>query len=235
MENKKIQIAIISLISIVVAVIISIIILYNTRDTIDISPDQDIFPTPVPLQYKSPDVTDVKPRYTQALVPGNQQKFIITFAESAFNKSLKILLTHAHIARPDDMQSVEITTEFESKGTILTITTQEIIKPSHTYSLIILDARNQTLVSTSYTSSQTVINRAPSNNTELQQFLPHETATYKLSYNETTNKYIFNFKINSNSSDTLQTQYEQAKLQAEEYIRSRGIDINSIVIEWRHS
>lgn len=194
------------------------------------------FPTPVPLLYQSPAIESFAPPITQALIPGQHQIFTVEFNKAVPSESLRILLTKKGLGNTQDTAaSVPISADSSSGGKVLIIHMLEPVNASHEYSLVVIDKNNIPLVSSTYASAHVEISPAPSNNLALREYLPYETTTYRLSYNENRNSYIFNFKINPESPDNIQSQYEQAKIQAEDWIQSRGIDINSIVIEWRHS
>lgn len=238
MENRRLRILFLSLIFVIIALISGLILYFNVNknnQTEDISSDT-IFPTRVPVMYKSPTIVSNTPLFTEALLPGKNQIFTIVFNESIADKKIKILLTKLPTGEPEEnSMSVEISSEVKDKGKTLLVQTQEQIQPFHEYSLIILDKNNETLISITYISGNIEITKAEQNNLDLRGFLPRETPNYKLTYNEESNTYIFNFKYNAQSDVPIQTQYETAKQQAEEFIRSSGIDLNSIVIEWRHS
>jgi hypothetical protein len=241
MENNRFttfQIIWFSIIGIFVVVVVGLLVFINinTQDSIMENPSDTIFPTAVPLGYSSADVTAVSPSYSSLLTPGEKEIFTVSFSTSVQEKTLKILLSKKkYDDTSESIVSVPIATELLDKGKSLLISMQEEVEIYHEYSLTIIDGNNKTLTSTTYLTSNVVISRAPSNNPTLQQYLPHETASYILSYNERRNTYIFNFKVDPSSTLGFSEQFESAKQQAEEFIQSRGIDINSIVIEWRHS
>lgn len=236
MQQNRLLIIMLAFIFVFIGIVIGLIIYLNANDTPIEDSDIALFPTPVPILYTSPDVVSIDPPITTALLPGKDISFLITFTTSIREKPVKILLTRKPIIGIDEsINSVSITSELTSFGKALSVTLQEPILPAQEYSLIVLGANDKTLVSSTYTSSSIEILRAPQNNPDLQQFLPYETPTFRLTYNENRNSYIFNFKINPNSTESLESQFNQAKQQAESYIRSKGIDINTIVIEWRRS
>lgn len=235
MRDKKILIFIITL-TVFILVLIGIIIAFNARTSSNQPGTQAIFPTPVPLIYKSTTVESVVPPISSVLLAGQKQTFSVNFNTQVSTGSFKILLTSKAFSDSAEKEvSIPFTTSITSSGKTLAIQTTNNILPSHSYALIILDSKNRTLLSASYSSGNVEISTAPGNNPELKQYLPYETSTYKLTYNERRNTYIFNLKINSNSQESLIQQFENAKKQAEDFIKSKGIDINSIVIDWRHS
>lgn len=238
MEKKlnKITILILALSFVVVVVTIVVIILINIQQRESEEFPIELVPTPVPLLYNTPEVLKTEPSYVQSLIPGQIQKFTITFTDSISDKPLQSFLTTRSITnQSDSLKHVSISSQLVSGGEILEIRTNEDILPSQEYSLTVIDEDGQTLVSATYTSSSIAVSPVKNNNQELRNYLPHETNNYRLIYLESTNTYIFNFKANSSSPDSYIDQYNQAKSDAEEFIRSRGIDLNSIIVEWRHS
>jgi hypothetical protein len=239
MENNNMLKKSYSLIIIPIFVFITIVIIIIYRANIDnhsTSNTSVVFPTPVPLLYKSAEVKNIEPNYSQALVAGKIAVFTVTFSESVLNQGINILLQEKALGTKDETaMSVPLTQTLQSKGSQIAISTVEPIEALKSYTLIITNRSNKTLLSATYSSSSIVITPVPSNNLELKKYLPYETSMYKLTYNKTRNEYVFNFKINPTSSQDLQSQFNSAKQQAEDFIKSKGIDINSIVIDWRHS
>lgn len=74
--------------------------------------------------------------------------------------------------------------------------------------------------------------RAPNNNLSLQQYLPYETSNFLLEYDPARNTYLFHFKFRNNTGVSLPDQFDKAKQDAINFIQSKGIDVNSLAIEW---
>lgn len=104
------------------------------------------------------------------------------------------------------------------------------------YNLYLINTLNNSVIfKISYLSDNPQSTPVPVNNKALIPFLPWETASYKLSYYAPGNIYVFNFKYNPNSPDSPETQYEKAKADAIDFIKSKGVDPSTLVVAWKHS
>lgn len=206
-----------------------------------ISPSPSNIPafSPSPTQSSIPNVrvdfsvTNITPTRGTILKPDQPLEFSITFNKQVDLSWLGINLLSGAIGSTS-LSNLQYTSKFSSNNQILTISAGTA-SPSNQYQL---DLTNNTtgikVLSINYPSDQ-LITPAPSNNLALSAYLPYETSEYKLSFNQSSNSYIFNFKYDTNSSLGIDDQFNKAKADATSFIQSKGIDINSITIEWRHS
>lgn len=191
---------------------------------------------PAPALGDYPNVISLEPSELDILPAGTNQNFTITFKSKVTLDQVSISLTKQNYTTKQNPTLVESKASLNENTTTLTISPTDSIQPFNKYILTITDKSNNTkLLSATYNSRDISPTIPVNNNPELKQFLPHETPSYKLSFNTYRGVYVFNFKINPNSTISLTTQYENAKREAEKFIRNKGIDLNSIVIEWRHS
>ncbi len=179
-------------------------------------------------------VASFTPETSFPLIPDQNITFKISFNNPVSLSDLSVSLVQEEIIT-EGVSIVPINLLLENENKTLAVTPQTIIKGYSEYNLVIKDKSGRELLNETYLSNQPIPTPAASNNLELSNFLPHETSNYRLSYLPSRNIYIFNFIYNPNSSEDLQTQYERAKQQAEEFIESKGINLEEIVIEWRYS
>lgn len=179
------------------------------------------------------EVAGFNPDPSETLIPSTNQTIYVTFNALINENSVRIDLTKKDIRKDESPQSINSQNNINSNT--LEIIILEPILPLMEYSLRIFDLKNNLISKATYISEDIKPTPVEKNNIELSNFLPYETESFRLSYNEEKNIYIFNFKYNEKSDDSLLDQYEKAKKQAIEYIESNNIDSNSIVIEWRYS
>ena len=130
---------------------------------------------------------------------------------------------------------IDIETLLLGKGQVELKTTQEI-KEKYEYKLEILSKKNGEVVfSRTYLSTDILPTPVAVNNKSLVPYLPYETTNFSLEYLKDQNRYIFHFVYNADSDVPIDNQLEQAKTDAAAFINSKGIDINTLVIEWRNS
>lgn len=177
--------------------------------------------------------TSIVPKSTVALIPNSNQKFVVTFRETININNLSVSLNSIDIVS-DQATLEKITSNLSSDKKTLSILTDSVIKPYRQY-LLKINYNNQQILNEVYLSDKPQATIAPSNNKSLSSYLPYETNTFKLSYQTDKNLYIFNFKFDDKSKDNIDVQYDKAKQEAIKFIQDKGIDINSIVIEWRFS
>lgn len=192
--------------------------------------------TPVRALGNYPEVLNIQPSELAILTAGVNQVFTITLKTPITPSKTTITLTKQNYTTNQNASSTPITISYSSDASIITVTPKENIEAFSQYVLTITDSPTNTiLLLATYNSRDIKPTKPQNNNLQLKSFLPHETTSYKLSFNELRGVYVFNFKINPNSTANLNAQYESAKKEAEDFIKSKGIDLNTIVIEWRHS
>lgn len=198
-------------------------------------PQTTSIPSSASLNQGNIEATGVSPEDKSILPAGSQGVFTISFSAPVQANFVGIKLTATNTAVNNPSPTTEPTTfTLSNSNQTLTLTTKDPIGAYTNYELTIQSSGN-TLLDAHYSTGPTQPSPAPSNNPSLQQYLPFETANYRLSYLPSRNTYVFNFIYNPDSSLTLPEQFDQAKADAAAFIQSKGIDPNSITIEWRHS
>jgi hypothetical protein len=182
---------------------------------------------------KSPAVVKIAPSDQEILTPGKVQDFSVEFNTALPINSVFILLKAKDIIEGGDYKTVEFSQTLTNSNKLLTIKTNSKILPFHSYNLTIYQTNGTKLLQVTYTSDRFERTREPQNNPELAKFLPYEAPSYTLSYIEERNLYVFSFNYNAESEESVDSQYEKAKADAERFIQNKGIDINSLKIEWR--
>ncbi len=178
----------------------------------------------------------ITPDNSVVLIPGNVQQFLLTFPTTINLSQISIKLTKIDITKNNDPVLIPIDTAVSNDGRNLSITTQPLIDPYSQYTLLATDrTNNATIFKTSFLSDKEKEVPVETNNLDLIPYLPYETAWYALSYVSSRNVYVFNFKYDPESKETLQVQFDRAKADALLFIKSKGIDESTIVIEWRNS
>jgi hypothetical protein len=232
--NRKVLILIGSLFLILTL----LLILVSSKKAVKLSPSA--IPTLSPASQTSLptvkvdfNIQSITPPKGTILKPNQPLEFDVTFDKPIDISWVGIKLSSGPISATQ-LNSTQFKNKVSGDNKTLIITSGPTT-PSSQYLLEITNlTKNIKLLSINY-PSDTFSTPAPSNNPALSTFLPYETANYKLSFNPDRNVYIFNFKYDTNSSVSIDDQYNQAKTDATAFIQSKGIDINSIVIEWRHS
>ncbi len=210
------------------------------QPTNNVQPTTTILLTPTPITTTSEKIPSVKitsltPDKTTTLTSGQKQKFTAVFDANTNMSTILPLVMKLDIQKDSSPSAVLITTNVDNSKKEIVVETQLAIDPYSEYTLEFRDSiTNTILAKTSYLSDipEEIILQ---NNKELASYLPYETAWYKLSYIPSRNVYVFNFKYDPSDTQILQEQFERAKQDAIFFIRSKGIDESTIVIEWRYS
>lgn len=183
---------------------------------------------------KYPAVATISPQEYELLTPGRPQEFRVTFRGNGDVTTLRASVSQALIRKPGTVTTVPVTTSFDQAKKAVIVTTNTPILPLSTYVLTIQNPQTtNTLLRINYHSGEVPPTPVVSNNPKLEQYLPHRTDSYNLTYDKKRNIYIFNFKIDPESDLSLATQYDTAKTSATRFIESKGVPINSITIEWK--
>lgn len=192
--------------------------------------------SPLPTTLTNLQVASIQPNTTQPLITGSQPSFIIKFSTSANPDYLTVSFRSLNEQADQDFNNEPSEFRYSDNNTTLTITPKRSVQFGYLYQ-ILLQAKenNATFYQAKYVVDQPTPTPAPQNNRALIPYLPYETSSFRLSYSELRNIYIFNFKYDQNSPDDISTQYNTAKQAALDFIRSKGIDPNSLIIDWRHS
>lgn len=185
-----------------------------------------------PVIYANPiKITSYDPTENMPLIPGQPSEFTYRFNSPVQEQGLSI-----HITEDDsfgDVNNIAFMQSLDSSGTTLQIKTVSSVSPSSVVKVQI-NYRGAKIFAIEYISARTQPADAPSNNPALIQFLPYKTDTYNLTYLPETNFYNFSFIYDASSSETTQEQFAKAKLDAIEFIRSKGIDPDDLKINWSY-
>src|SRR3989344_2471367 len=181
-------------------------------------------------------IASMTPPAQSILEPNTTQAFSIAFSSETDKTALSPVLSYTGIVSDQTPHSVNISVDLLNDNKTLQIKTVDQIVPYSKYTLEITDMRTKRLILSADFFTKPITPTKPINNDlTLQQYLPYEAITYRLSYNERLGIYIFNLKLNPNSSDNFNLQYENAKAEAERFIEGKGINLSEIVIDWRRT
>ena|SRR3989344_2206114 len=175
-------------------------------------------------------LVSVSPIQNSVLVSGKKQIFTITFNNQP--KNITTTLERTDVTNTSKPVTASFT--LSEKGNALVLTTTGPIVPDSIYTLNVL-YQNIPLMSLSYTTTNLLPSPVKQNNEALKKYLPYNTASYSLRFDQNRNIYLFNFIYDPSKNDSLDVQYEQAKQDATDFIESKGIDIDSVIIEWNYS
>lgn len=186
-------------------------------------------------QSLEPQITRTIPNEATFLRVNELPTFVIEFNQLKSLDDIEIRLSKKEI-QTDKGGDLNFKTSFDLNNQTLTISGEELVSPLTEYQIEIKNKKtNQLIDSLIFMSTEPIATPVPSNNQSLERFLPIETGSYKLSFNPDLNIYSFSFKYDPNSSETAEEQFNKARDEATRFIQSKGIDINSIVIEWRYN
>lgn len=170
------------------------------------------------------------------IASGKSSRFFIYFSEQVDAKDIAAMVTYTYIYEDETMTPLTAQTTLKQLGTnTLELQLIEPVKPGAEYTISIVNKNTNQILSTStYGSLNTQPTPVANNNPALQQYLPYSAETYSLEYNQQKNLYVFHF-INSESSEQpIEEQFKAAKQAAIQFIQSKGIDQNSITVEWKY-
>jgi hypothetical protein len=181
-------------------------------------------------------ISSFSPETTKILTPGNRQTFTVSFSEPINRAALQVRLLKSGVVSTQRPQTVPVTLDYADEIQKISIRTNEIIEPYSRYALILTrQSDNKLLYQAIYYSAKEELSKKQLPDQSLRSFLPYETQTYKLSYNDRLDSYVFNLKLNPGSADNYNLQFEKAQQQAETFIKSKGLDPATLDIEWRRS
>lgn len=205
----------------------------NTQNVL--SPTSITTPTAGQARLKNDFISSVTPSVDHLLTAGQPATFSLELKKSMQLNNLLINLTSIDITKDAGPVNEKVILD-QSKVLTVTIKTTDPIKPKRRYILSIKNEPSEsTLFVGNYRSVDVPPTPIPSNNPSLIQYLPHETESYRLLYFADQNLYISHFKYNPNISGTLDDQYQKAKNEARDFIKSKGIDPATLTIDFRRS
>lgn len=220
-----------------VSVIIFLIVVLTSQTSL-----QQPAPSPTPagtigtIHNRFRQVLRISPEEYELLTPEKQQRFSVVFTEAINPQTIRVKLRQSSFLDPLKREDVQTTTDYIASTKTLYIRTIPTIVPQSTYDLTITERGNgNILLQARYHSPQLLPTPVPSINNTLKPYLPHETETYRLVYNQLRNVYVFNLKLDAASADNFDTQFQKAKTEAIQFIQSKGIDPNTLMIEYRRS
>lgn len=180
-------------------------------------------------------VVSVAPDQSVVLTAGKPYEFNIYFDKPINPNDLSILLSYIDIAT--DSKPIFVKTALSSdESVVLVLKTLESVKENGEYILLIKSKKTGVaLSSTHYLSGVISPTPVPSNNSSLKKYLPYETDSFILRFVPQQNIYVSHFKYDTNLSTSLNDQYEKAKTEVINFIQSKGIDPQTIVIEFRRT
>lgn len=209
--------------------------LFSGKKEVEIQPSSSSSPKNSNQQTITIQVLSVIPTENTPLIPGKTQTFIIRLNEDIRLSDIGVKLLVNNYSIQETPREAGITLEIKDNQSLY-VTTKETVRAYSNYQLILENSqRNENFYEANFISDKPQASPAPSNNPTLAQYLPYETNSFILTFHPDSNTYIFNFKYNDASREPLQTQYDQAKQEAIKFIQGKGIELNSIVIEWRYS
>jgi len=191
-----------------------------------------------PIARPTPQTVVVKkvlPDEPHGLTSGIPHTFYIFFSGQVPLSELDINLAAIDLTQDNATGEMVTIQKDTSLPDTVELRTADPIKENHLYSLTVTNTKTGEVLAAATYPSRDVETAATKNNPDLKAKLPHETATYLLEYLSETNTYVFHFKFNPGLSGTAEEQYNNAREQAIQFITEQGIDISTIVIEWRHS
>jgi len=181
-------------------------------------------------------IEKIVPDEPQTLTAGIPHTFLVYFSKNISLAKYEFDISSADITQTDPQKMPVQKTISLFAPNVVSVKTLTPIQERSEYYLTVVDPQtNTTLSSSSYLSGDIEPTPIPSNNQTLKQYLPHETETYLLEYSGSKNLYIFHFKYDPTNQEDITQQYNDAKTQAIQYIEGTGVDINSIVIQYRSS
>ena len=179
-------------------------------------------------------VINLSPDGSTILAPHTKQEFSITFSNTV--KLRLVTITLSLNLENNEVRSIPISTTLSTDKKTIRILPIDPIQPDSDYNLSVKNATTgKTILAKAYISDVSMPTPVPSNNLSLAKYLPYQTKNFLLEYVPSLNVYLFHFLIDASSTDDLTTQFNKAKNDATDYIKSKGIDPSTLVIEWKNS
>ena len=164
------------------------------------------------------------------LIPGNTLIFRITFKNTVSKNEMVATLTK----RSPGKENITVPTNMLESENSIAIQTDEKVEQGMFYSLELVTKTGRIILSADYSSPSITPTPLPSNNTQLKDYLPYDTSNFLLDYNNSRNLYVMHFKFRSSDPGTIEQQFEKAKRDAQEFITSKGIQVNTVEIEYSY-
>ena len=190
----------------------------------------------VPTLEPNTAVVRVFPDEPQTLTAGIPHTFLVFFNKKISAPSLSVDLSYTDITQDNPEKVTAKTAVSQVSPNELLVKTEEPIKERSEYYLTVFNPQSYGILSsTTYLSGDIQPTIVPANNQQLKNFLPYDTNSYTLEYIPSQNIYVFHFKFDPTNPADITQQMQDAKQQAIQFIQSKGVDINSIVIQYKSS
>lgn len=181
-------------------------------------------------------LVEVTPNVTTPLYENTTPEFVLRFGLSLNPELTNISIKQKDLSNDSTEVESSFTIKYFNNNKQLNLSLNEKILPYHQYRIIITNKQNNAvLTSLSYLSSLEEPSPVPTNNVELRNYLPHREKNYSLVYLPYSNLYVFHFAVDPENNQDLETQFNRAKQDAIEFIRSKNIAPESVIIEWRYN
>lgn len=172
-------------------------------------------------------LVSILPPTTEALTPGKTETFVLTFKENVTTELKAKVVFHSIL--DDSDQEVPFKLLIDQNRMSISLNAPIVGYGEYTLSI---NSVTEELFSVTYLSDVPRATPVANNNLALIEYLPFETNTFRLTFIPNQNKYLFSYKFDINSTKEAGVQYDEAKEEALQFIRNRGIDPNTLVIEW---
>lgn len=170
---------------------------------------------------------------TDTPLEGNKvQRFTLIFNESLSDDTITSSIQETIIGS-DTHTTLPSTVSFNEAGNEITITSSRPFKQNASYQVILKKTKdNAVLFNKNYFTLAFTPTPLPNNNKALSEFLPHEGSNWILKYNPQRNLYYFSADITAGAPAEMEIQYSKAKDEALTFIKSKGIDPNTVTVDW---
>ncbi len=179
-------------------------------------------------------IVSISPADNSFLSLNQKPVIIVSFEKGVSLNEVRLKLTKLQITKSDPEVPVDFNPSLNDDGKILTLNINSVVTPYTHYTLDISDTKGNLVYRATYSSEEITASPEPNNNLELKNYLPLDASNYKLSFDNQRKIYIFNFKQNLNDPKDLNVQFEDAKKDADDFIKSKGIDPATVSIEYKH-
>lgn len=228
--NKKLLILIIVVVIVSFAILLVGLITPRKKTINPTVPVESLSPKPTSQQLKS-----INPDPLQELTPGSRPIFVLEFTQPLDLNNTLVAVTKVDRVKDEPPQNLQTQVSFSNSNKVISITLNEAIIQSSKYILSLKEqSSNKNLLEKFFLSSFPQEPK-PSNDPILIKYLPYGTETFALVWDTDKNQYVFHFRVNINSPESAANQYEAAKNEAVRFIKGKGVDPNSLNIDWRHS
>jgi len=172
-----------------------------------------------------------EPPSGSVLKANTNQKIVVTLPQALSTENISINVRETSITN-NTVKNISLYPTLNANILSYNLSTA----PDTDYQLDFLNTKtNAVFYQAHYISSNPEPTAIPSNNNSLKNFLPYNATNFILEYNSALNLYVFHFIYNPSSADSIDVQLNNAKQDAINFIKSKGIDPNSIVIQYKSS